>query len=74
MQYYSGENNLRKHRRRHAQRGDYACLAQRAGDTARRGIAVEPRPLDLAMHKTPEKIAINNHTCITSAMRKHMMV
>ena len=28
--------------------GDYACLVQRAGSTARRGIEVEPRLLDLS--------------------------
>ena len=62
MQYYSGENNLRKYRRRHDQRGDYACLAQRAGDTGRRGIAVEPRLLDLSMHKnTGKEQSITTH-------------
>ena len=39
MQYYSGEI-FAENRIRHAQRGDYACLAQRAGSTDRRGIAV----------------------------------
>ena len=53
--YYSGENTCGKHRRRHAQRGDYACLVQRAGNTVRRGIAVEPRLLDLSMHKNTRK-------------------
>ena len=46
---------LRKHRSRHAQRGDYACLVQRAGNTGHQGIAVEPRLLDLSMHKNTGK-------------------
>ena len=39
--------------------GDYACLVQRAGNTVRRGIAVEPRWLDLSMHKNTGKTTIN---------------
>ena len=31
--------------------GDYACLDQRGGSTGRQGIAVEPRQLDLTVHK-----------------------
>ena len=53
--------------------GDYACLVQRADNTVRRGIAVEPRLLDLSMHKNTGKNTINNHSCITNAMHNHMM-
>ena len=49
--------------------GEYACLAQGADSTARRGIAVEPRLLDLSEHET-RKETINHHTCRTNAMRK----
>ena len=53
--------------------GDYACLVQRAGNTVRQGIAVEPRLLDLSMHKNTGKTTINNHTSKIGAMHKHMM-
>ena len=35
--------------------GDYACLVQQGGNTGRQGIAVEPRLLDLSMHKNTGK-------------------
>ena len=53
--------------------GDYACLVQGADNTVRQGIAVEPRLLDLSMHKNTRKTTINNHTSKTGAMHKHMM-
>ena len=53
--------------------GDYACLVQGADNTGRQGIVEKPRLLDLSMHKNIGKTTINNHTCITNAMRKHMM-
>ena len=66
------EKIIAENRIRYAQRGDYACLVQGAGSTARRGIEVEPRLLDLTKHKTREG-TINHHTCLTNAMHKHMM-
>jgi hypothetical protein len=50
--------------------GDYACLVQGAGSTARRGIEAEPRLLDLTKHTT-EKQSITTHA--HNAMHKHMM-
>ena len=55
MQYYSGENICGKHRIRYAQRGDYACLDQRAGNTDPRGIVEYPRLLDLSRYKKSEE-------------------
>ena len=56
MQYYSGENNCGNIGGDMLRGGDYACLVQGAGNTVRQGIAVEPRLLDLSMHKkTPER-------------------
>ena len=66
------EKIITENRIGYAQRGDYACLAQRAGSTARRGIEVEPRLLDLSKHHAREA-TINHHTFLASAMRKHMM-
>ena len=54
MQYYSGENNYGNIGGDMLRGGDYACLVQRVGNTGRRGIAVEPRLLDLSINKTPE--------------------
>ena len=49
--------------------GDYACLVQSAGSTARRGIEVEPRLLDLTKHTTEKQI--NHHTCVPCNAQPH---
>ena len=64
------EEIIAENRIRYAQRGDYACLVQGAGSTARRGIEVEPRLLDLTKHTT-EKQSITTH--VYHAMHSHMM-
>ena len=73
MQYYSGENICGNNRIRYAQRGDYACLVQRAGNTGRQGIVEKPRLLDLSMHKNTEKNTIKYHSSKPNAMHIHMM-
>ena len=64
---------IAKYRRRHAQRGDYACLVDTAGSTDRHDTGVALQLLDLPMHKQHWKGTINHHSCSTYAMRKHMM-
>ena len=72
MQYYSGENNCGK-QDKICSEGDYACLAERMSQAARRSNDAQLRTRDLPVHKTREE-TINHHTCFTNAMRKHMMV
>ena len=63
------EKIFAENRIRHAQRGDYACLVRRADSTARRGIEVEPRLLDLTKHTTEKQI--NHHTGVPCNAQSH---
>ena len=66
------EKIIAENRIRHAQRGDYVCLAQRAGSTDRHDTVVALPLLDLPMHKQYRRGTIKT-TDNTGAMRKHMM-
>ena len=66
------EKIFAENRIRHAQRGDYACLDQRAGSTALHDTVGALPLLDLPMHKQYRRGTIKTMDNI-GAMRKHMM-